>query len=82
MSQIEAVIAAIESLEPGEQFRYHQLAIESACSHTTLARRHQGLAFSRSTMAETSKCSTRSKSRSSYDKSESVLSEAYHLPEL
>jgi hypothetical protein len=52
MSQIEAAIAAIESLEPGEQFSYRQLAIEFACSRTTLARRHQGLASSRSTMAE------------------------------
>jgi len=52
MSQIEAAIAAIESLEPGEQFSYRQLATQFACSRTTLARRHQGLASSRSTMAE------------------------------
>jgi hypothetical protein len=52
MSQIEAAIAAIELLEPGEQFSYCQLATQFACSRTTLARRHQGLASSRSTMAE------------------------------
>jgi DNA-binding GntR family transcriptional regulator len=50
MSQIEAVIAAIELLEPGEQFSYHQLAKKFACSRTTLAQRHQDLASSRSTM--------------------------------
>jgi hypothetical protein len=52
MSQIEAAIAAIESLEPGEQFSYRKIAIEYHCNRTTLARRHQGLASSRSTMAE------------------------------
>jgi hypothetical protein len=52
MNQIEAAIAAIKLLEPGEQFSYCQLAIEFACSRTTLVRRHQGLASSRSTMAE------------------------------
>ncbi|KAF7568779.1 hypothetical protein PtrM4_133920 [Pyrenophora tritici-repentis] len=52
MSQIDAAIAAIESLEPGEQFSYRQIAAEYHCNRTTLARRHQGLASSRSTMAE------------------------------
>jgi AraC-like DNA-binding protein len=52
MSQIEAVIAAIELLEPGEQFSYCQLAKEFACSRTTLVQRHQDLASSRSTMAK------------------------------
>jgi hypothetical protein len=52
MSQIEAAIAAIESLEPGEQFSYRKIAVEYHCNRTTLARRHQGLASSRSTMAE------------------------------
>jgi DNA-binding transcriptional regulator YhcF (GntR family) len=52
MSQIEAAIAAIESLEPGEQFSYRRIAAEHHCNRTTLARRHQGLASSRSTMAE------------------------------
>ncbi|KAF2820785.1 hypothetical protein CC86DRAFT_304132 [Ophiobolus disseminans] len=52
MSQIEAAIAAIESLEPGEQFSYRKIATEYHCNCTTLARRHQGLASSRSAMAE------------------------------
>jgi hypothetical protein len=52
MSSIEAALAAIESLEPGEQFSYRQIAVEYHCNRTTLARRHQGLASSRSTMAE------------------------------
>ena len=52
MSSIEAAIAAIESLEPGEQFSYRQVAAEYHCNRTTLARRHQGIAGSRSAMAE------------------------------
>jgi DNA-binding transcriptional regulator YhcF (GntR family) len=52
MSQIKAAIAAIESLEPGEQFSYRKIAAEYYCNRTTLARRHQGLASLRSTMAE------------------------------
>jgi hypothetical protein len=63
MSQIEAVIAAIELLEPGEQFSYHQLAKKFACSRTTLAQRHQDLASSRSTMEKTSKCNDAGKTR-------------------
>ncbi|KAF2825129.1 hypothetical protein CC86DRAFT_295022 [Ophiobolus disseminans] len=51
MSQIEAAIAAIELLEPGERFSYCKIATYH-CNRTTLARRHQGLASSRSTMAE------------------------------
>src|SRR4051794_41176846 len=38
MSSIEAAIAAIESLEPGEQFSYRQVAAEYHCNRTTLAR--------------------------------------------
>lgn len=52
MSPIEAALAAIKLLGPGEQFRYRQIAAEYHCNRTTLARRHQGLASSRSTMAE------------------------------
>jgi hypothetical protein len=52
MDPIEAALAAIESLEPGEQFSYRQIAVGYHCNRTTLARRHQGLASSRSTMAE------------------------------
>jgi hypothetical protein len=52
MSSIEAAIAAIESLGPGEQFSYRQIAAKYHCNRTTLARRHQGIAGSRSTMAK------------------------------
>ncbi|KAF1928461.1 uncharacterized protein M421DRAFT_63035 [Didymella exigua CBS 183.55] len=52
MGSTEAAIAAIESLEPGEQFSYRKVAAEYHCNRTTLARRHQGIAGSRSTMAE------------------------------
>jgi len=40
MSLIEAAIAAIESLEPGEKFSYRKIAAEYGCNRTTLARRH------------------------------------------
>jgi hypothetical protein len=43
MSSIEAALAAIESLKPGEQFGYRQIAAEYHCNSTTLARRHQGV---------------------------------------
>jgi hypothetical protein len=52
MSSIEAALAAIESLKPGEKFSYRQIAAKYCCDRTTLARRHQGLAGSRNTMAE------------------------------
>ena len=40
MSSIEAAIAAIESLEPGEQFSYRRIAEEYCCTigHLNLAR--------------------------------------------
>jgi hypothetical protein len=40
MSQIKAAIAAIKSLELGEQFSYRKIAAEYYCNRTTLARRH------------------------------------------
>lgn len=52
MSSIEAALAAIELLEPGEQFSYRKIAAEYHCSCVTLARRHQGLSASRATQAE------------------------------
>ncbi|KAF1922316.1 uncharacterized protein M421DRAFT_413138 [Didymella exigua CBS 183.55] len=52
MGSIEAAIAAIKLLEPGEQFSYRKVAAEYHCYCTTLAWRHQGIAGSRSTMAE------------------------------
>ena len=52
MSLIEAAIAAIESLEPGEQFIYRQIAREYGCSRAALAQRHKGVSSSRATQAE------------------------------
>jgi DNA invertase Pin-like site-specific DNA recombinase len=51
MDPTEAALAAIESLEPGEQFSYRQIARNYGCSRATLARRHQGVTSSRSTKA-------------------------------
>jgi hypothetical protein len=51
MSSIEAAIAAIESLEPGEQFSYRQIAKQYCCSRIALAKRYQGLSTSRATQA-------------------------------
>ena len=52
MAPIEAALAAIESLGPGEQFSYRQIAKDYCCSRATLARRHQGLSASRATQAQ------------------------------
>jgi hypothetical protein len=38
MSPIKAAIAAIKSLEPGQQFSYRKIAIQYGCSRTSLAR--------------------------------------------
>jgi hypothetical protein len=46
MSSIEAALAAIESLEPGEKFSYRQIASNHGYNRTTLARRHQGVTVS------------------------------------
>jgi hypothetical protein len=46
MSSIEAALAAIESLQPGEQFSYRKIAAKYCCNSTTLARRHQGISSS------------------------------------
>jgi hypothetical protein len=43
MTSIEAALAAIESLKPGEKFSYRQIAAEYHCNRITLARRHQGV---------------------------------------
>jgi hypothetical protein len=47
MNSIEAALAAIESLEPREQFSYRKFAESYGCSYTTLRRRHQGISTSR-----------------------------------
>jgi transposase-like protein len=41
MSSIEAAIAAIEPLEPGEKFSYRKIAKLYGCNCTMLAWRHQ-----------------------------------------
>ena len=52
MSSINAALAAIESLKPGEKLSYRKIAAEYHCSRTTLARRHQGISASRDTKAQ------------------------------
>lgn len=52
MCSVEAAIAAIESLEPGEKFLYTEIANRYGCNRTTLARRHQGVSTSSNTKAE------------------------------
>jgi hypothetical protein len=52
MSSIEAAIAAIESLEPGEKFSYRLIAQQYCCSRVALAKRHKGLATSQATQAQ------------------------------
>ncbi|KAF1935023.1 hypothetical protein EJ02DRAFT_362398 [Clathrospora elynae] len=41
MALIEAVLAAIESLEPGEKFTYQQIAAAHGVNQSTLSRRHK-----------------------------------------
>ena len=43
MEEINAALAEIDSLEPGEDFSYSKLAEKYGVSRITLARRHQGL---------------------------------------
>jgi hypothetical protein len=52
MSSIEAALAAIESLKPGEKLVYTQIAAEYNVDRRTLARRHQGASSSRAIKAE------------------------------
>ncbi|KAF2831232.1 hypothetical protein CC86DRAFT_366647 [Ophiobolus disseminans] len=42
MAPIDNAIAAIELLEPGEQFSYREVARRFNVSNTTLTRRHKG----------------------------------------
>ncbi|KAF1995288.1 hypothetical protein P154DRAFT_611292 [Amniculicola lignicola CBS 123094] len=46
MNSIEAALAAIKSLEPGEKLVYTQIAREYNIKPTTLARRHKGVSTS------------------------------------
>jgi hypothetical protein len=52
MSSIDAALAAIDALKPGEKLVYTHIAAEYGVDRTTLARRHQGVASSRSTKAQ------------------------------
>ena len=52
MSPIEAALVAIEALEPGEKLVYSQIAAKFSVNRSTLARRHQGVASSRSIKAQ------------------------------
>jgi hypothetical protein len=52
MSPIEAALAAIEALEPGEKLVYTHIAAEYGVDRRTLARRHQGATVSRDTQAQ------------------------------
>jgi hypothetical protein len=52
MDPIEAALAAIESLEPGEKLVYAQIAKKFGVEPTTLARRHKGASTSRNTKAQ------------------------------
>ncbi|KAF2818743.1 hypothetical protein CC86DRAFT_241183, partial [Ophiobolus disseminans] len=47
MSSIEAALAAIELLKPGEKLVYTQIAAEYKVDRRTLAQRHQGASSSR-----------------------------------
>jgi hypothetical protein len=47
MEPIDAALAAIEALEPGEKLVYTQIAKRFGVNRITLARRHQGLTTSR-----------------------------------
>jgi hypothetical protein len=52
MSAIEAALAAIESLKPGDTFTYSQVAREFGVDRTTLSRRHRGRTSSKRVSAE------------------------------
>jgi hypothetical protein len=52
MSSIDAALAAIESLEPGEKLIYTQIAAKYGVDRRTLARRHQGATILRDAQAQ------------------------------
>lgn len=47
MASIEAAIAEIESLKPGEKINYTKTAKEYGISRSTLSRRHRGIQHTR-----------------------------------
>jgi hypothetical protein len=52
MSSIEAALAAIDSLKPGERLNYAQIARQYGVEPRTLARRHQRVSVPRATRDE------------------------------
>jgi transposase-like protein len=52
MSSIEAALAAIDSLRPGEKVNYTQIAKQYGVTRSTLTRRHQGISTPRTTTIE------------------------------
>jgi hypothetical protein len=52
MGSIEAVLAVIKSLKPGEKLVYAQIARNYSVEPTTLARRHKGASTSLNTRFE------------------------------
>ncbi|KAF2851074.1 hypothetical protein T440DRAFT_79185 [Plenodomus tracheiphilus IPT5] len=52
MNSIEAALAAIDALMPGEKINYTQIAQDYGVVRSTLTRRHQGVSVSRNTKAE------------------------------
>ncbi|KAI1507013.1 Jerky protein [Pyrenophora tritici-repentis] len=49
MAAIDAALAALESLEPGQDFEYSAYAKKYGCSRTTLSRRHRKVQEARTT---------------------------------
>jgi hypothetical protein len=49
MAAIDAALAALESLEPGQDFEYSAYAKKYGCSQTTLSRRHRKVQEARTT---------------------------------
>jgi hypothetical protein len=82
MSPIEAALAAIGSLKPGEKLVYAQIARKYGVEPTTFARRHKGASTSRATRDEINALSTHIKNRSSYDISNALQGKDYHLHDL
>ena len=52
MSPIEAALAAIEALEPGEKLVYAEIARKYGVLTSTLSQRHRGVSSSRATKAQ------------------------------
>ncbi|KAF2036410.1 hypothetical protein EK21DRAFT_53067 [Setomelanomma holmii] len=49
MADIEAALAALELLKPGDRFTYTYCANKYNCNHSTLSKRHRGVQEARAT---------------------------------